>query len=81
LNFILASNRTYKFINKYIIKAPKQGTSLVSLYELFKTWHKQWYPAKSLPSMEVFLDELVKESHEIIEGSYVENVSCTYSGF
>jgi P4 family phage/plasmid primase-like protien len=81
LNFILASNRTYKFINKYIVKAPNQGISLVSLYELFKTWHKQWYPAKSLPSMEVFLDELAKESHKIIEGSYIENVSCTYSGF
>lgn len=81
LNFILSNNRTLKFIRKYIVKVSNQGTSLVSLYELFKTWHKQWYPSKSLPSMEIFLDELAKESYKIIEGSYIENISCTYSGF
>jgi hypothetical protein len=80
-NFILSTNRTLKFIKKYIIKAPDQGVSLVSLYEHFKTWHKQWYPSKSLPSMEIFLDELSKDSYKIIEGSYIENVHCTYNGF
>lgn len=80
-NFILATNRTLKFIKTYIVKAPDQGVSLVSLYEHFKTWHKQWYPSKSLPSMEIFLDELAKDSYKIVEGSYIENVQCTYSGF
>lgn len=78
VSFILSNNRTLKFIRAYIGHCTGEMSSLILIYEYFKGWHKQMYPAKSVPSMEMFTDELNKESIDIVEGSYLKDVMCTY---
>lgn len=76
--FILANNRTLKFIRSHIIRSIGENANLQIVFEQFKAWHKQYYPAKQLLSMEVFLDELSKESIDIIDGSYLQDIFCNY---
>jgi P4 family phage/plasmid primase-like protien len=78
VEFILSTNRTLKFIRKYLSHLPGTSMSSEILYEQFKVWHKQWYPAKVIPNMEVFIDELIRECYEMKDGSYIEDVYSSY---
>lgn len=76
--FILSNNRTLKFIKSCIQYTVGEYSSLKMIYEQFKSWHRQFYPSKSVLSMEIFEAELIKESISIIDGDILENITCDF---
>lgn len=78
-DFILSNNRVLKFIKAHIIYTVGESSSLQMVYEQFKGWYRQLYPAKQLLSMEMFQEELSRESITIIDDAYIKDVSCNYT--
>lgn len=79
--YIMKCNPMLHFIKTHVMRSDGSVTNVYALYELFKDWMRRTSPAKSLPSMHNFLDDMRSNGLEPVGSLFHDITTCDDDGF